>query len=162
MTHRQNDHLGLRKTTENALGCIDPTQLRQHEIHDDHVRLEVGCYNNRLLPCCGGSDHLHVPLLLEDDCNAVAHDAVIVGNEDPDGWQHFLAIHAIAARWAAVPHRVRALCAFLPRESILPSVSEFDCASRSACVYAIVHWHATIKTHPAHDYCQAIYRRRRV
>src|SRR5579862_8226802 len=98
MTNGQSYDLSPWKETENALRRVNSTQLRQHEIHDDHVGLEPLCGNNRLLAVRGSSDHLHVLLLLEEDRKGVAHDAVIVDYQDPDRWQH-IRVQAAAPRW---------------------------------------------------------------
>ena len=63
---------------------LDPVELRHPDVHQDHVRLELGRQAHRLVAVLGLADDLEIVASLDDQPEAAADERLVVGDQDPD------------------------------------------------------------------------------
>jgi hypothetical protein len=82
MTYGQYNDMYARQQRQDALRGINATELRQHQIHDHDIGDELHRRSDGLPSRTNRSDNLQVRMLFEHGRNAIAHDSVIVDNQN--------------------------------------------------------------------------------
>ena len=62
-------------------GRLDSIQVRHADIHHDHVRFQLVGQGHGLPAIVGLSDHEELGMLLDDQAQTAAHQAVVVGQK---------------------------------------------------------------------------------
>ncbi len=66
----------------NAPRGVDAVERGHLQIHEHHVRLQLRRHRHRLLPVDGKARHGNVGLVPQDDGEPLAHDGLVVGDEN--------------------------------------------------------------------------------
>ena len=81
--HRQHHDAGAGVRAADRFDRLGAAQAVEPQVHQRHVGLESLKEIDRFLAAGGRGDHLHVGLLVDDECDSFPDDAVIVDAEDP-------------------------------------------------------------------------------
>jgi hypothetical protein len=80
----KDHHLDLGMGGPQAAGGLHPVYPGHPQVHQDHVRPELGGEGQRLLAVRGGADHLDVGQQAEQHGQAFADDALVIGGQHAD------------------------------------------------------------------------------
>src|SRR5207249_8451629 len=78
----QDQHLRLGRFLGDALGGLDPVDAGHLQVHQDHVRPELGHQLDGLLAVGGRAHDLHPRIFVEEPGKAVAEERLVVGDDD--------------------------------------------------------------------------------
>src|SRR5262249_4842751 len=81
---RENEHAALDAAQQDAPGRLDPVHGRHTDVHQDDVREQPLRQLDRLAAVAGLADDLDVVLGAEDHAEAVAHERLVVAEENAD------------------------------------------------------------------------------
>jgi hypothetical protein len=81
---RERDHLDPRVALAQAPGRRDPVDARHAQVHEDGVGSQLGGDCDGLLAVGRGADDLDAGQQPEQHHQALAHDALVVGDQHPD------------------------------------------------------------------------------
>src|SRR6185369_15016647 len=84
VVHRQDEDAGRRKRLVDPARRLDPGEARHADVEDDDVRLRLQRLLHGLADVGSLRDDFDVRARLQDPDQTLAHDRVIVGDEDPD------------------------------------------------------------------------------
>ena len=84
----EHDHARGGRRSRSAPQRADAVEPRHHEVEQDHVGRVLRRGGDRLLAVAGLADHLDVVLQVEERPQALAHDRVVVGDQDADHAAH--------------------------------------------------------------------------
>src|SRR5581483_6047220 len=82
---RQHQDPGGRVGGPDPADGLEPVEAGHHEVHEDHVGPQPGRLGHRRLPVAGLPDDLEVGPGGEEGAQALAHDRVVVDDQEPDG-----------------------------------------------------------------------------
>ena len=89
---REHDDAGLRAPLADDPRRLGAVQNGHANVHEDHVRAALHCTAHGLAAVLGQGDDFHVGLRVDQIAQALGHDAVIVGDQNPD--RHVSAVPA--------------------------------------------------------------------
>ena len=84
LVHGQHDDLDVRVPPGDEAGGLDPVEVGHLDVHDDDVRLGLGDQVQRLAAVARRADHLDAVQRAEQGDQPVAHDLVVVDDQDLD------------------------------------------------------------------------------
>ena len=80
--HGKYDDFGAREFGHNLAGGIDAVEIGHVQIHDDHAGLQPAGQLDGSPAVFGFGHHRHARLLFNQRTQAIAHDFVIVGQQN--------------------------------------------------------------------------------
>src|SRR5271155_3901823 len=81
---RQNDDPGIGELAANGDNRLNPVQARHLEIHQGHIRTLQPELLNSLLSVAGFSDYLHIRFSIDQSCDPLAEESVVVDGKNPN------------------------------------------------------------------------------
>ena len=84
--HAEHDHRRNESGLGNLGGCFQAVQVRHGVVQDHHIRAQLLGHFHGLTPVLGCADHFKIRLILREKLNSFAHDGVIIGQQDGDGF----------------------------------------------------------------------------
>ena len=85
---RQHDDANARHGVEEPADRTDAVTGRHHEVEEHHVGPRSGGFGHRLGRAARLADHLDAVLQAEERTESLAHDRVVVDDQDADRWAH--------------------------------------------------------------------------
>src|ERR1017187_8605728 len=86
LVHAEGKHPRMGIGGGKAAGGFDAVELRHGDIHDDHIRAQLGGQVDSFPAVTGFADDFHVGLGAEDHLEAVAHHGVVVSQQDANAF----------------------------------------------------------------------------
>ena len=68
-----------------AAGGLEPVDLRHLDVDDGHLGLVLDDELDRRVPVARGADHLEAFVVIEQECECVDEQAVVVDDDHPHG-----------------------------------------------------------------------------
>src|SRR5579864_1507289 len=81
---RQHDDSGIGKFASNADDCLDTAQAGHLKVHQRYIRPVHSEFLDSILSVGGLSDQLHVRFCIDQRCDPLAEEGMIVDGKNPD------------------------------------------------------------------------------
>src|SRR3989454_5687233 len=82
---RQDNDAGIGEFGSNTDDCLDAVQGRHLEIHQRYIRPVQSELVDSFLPVRGFRHQLHIGFTVDECCDPLAEDSMVVDGEDPNG-----------------------------------------------------------------------------